>query len=197
MIQQAGQWFYRRCGFPLFVFPVLLLAFAAPGTAAAQAEPGEPAGFAILAKETGGSVLGGVVGGAAAGLVVFAVSRVSGAGNPALGALACYPFGCMFGTGLVGQWNDQRGRNWAALVGALVGLGAGCGVWRVVESDAGVIAPLCLAPVGAVAGYNLSRPGMWLSGRRVMPGGLGLRTEHDGNEILVTALDVRLVNVRF
>jgi hypothetical protein len=181
-----------RCSFATLVAAALLSVVAA-----ARAQP---AGFKVLAEESAGSLVAGAIGMVAGGLGVLAADRVMSGRvlPPTMGMAALYPFGCMSGTGLVGRWTDQRGKNWAALAGALVGMGVGVTAMRLIgPGDAGVFFPLVLTPAGAVAGYNLSRPGMLLSGRRVLPGGLGVRmdADRDGNE--VTELEVRLLNVRF
>jgi hypothetical protein len=189
---------------------------ASPAALAAAARPTvarafKPATPLIVASEAGAGCLGGL----ALTLPISLVGGIVGvwiAGDPPefhrrlfasidgmnIGALVGYVAGNALSVSVVGRRFDQGGHLWASACGAVVGAAVALPLFSVDSMHTPLVMALPVLPmVGAVVGYNLSRPrpapaGSFLN--RVGMPAIGLR---QGSEQQTTDVNVRLVCVRF
>jgi hypothetical protein len=164
---------------------VLLLV---PGRAEQLVVYGDPlparAGPGTLAAEAGAGLAGGLLlgVGALAAASAFVPDPADTASSAApYGALAAIgaggSVGAGLGTWLAGSALRQQGRLTGALLGAIAGLPATAGIFylsTVTRSDPLMVAAALAPPVGAVIGYNLSRPCGCILGStgRLLPPGI-------------------------
>jgi hypothetical protein len=163
----------------------------------------------IIFKEYGGGLLGGLGGVIIGGLGSYGVAKMLGANIfPDSGVfLFDWPItiagavgltlGATAGTYWVGSRLHQRGKFLPTLAGAIAGGGS-----FVINSYFGIAAIAVLAPLGAVVGYNLSRPQPASSAKSQiwerfdMPS-FCCRTEKTKGNKIIPIYDLRLINARF
>lgn len=173
------------------------------------APPPEMATSNVIFKEYGGGLLGGLGGVVIGGLGGYGLAKMFGArtfyqpGTFSLilpvsiaGAIGL-TLGSTVGTYWVGSHLHQRGKFLPTLVGAFVVGGS-----FVVSSYFGIVGITVLAPLGAVAGYNLSRPQPASSSKsqiweRIDLPAFCFRTEKTKENKIIPVYDFRLVNLRF
>ena len=128
----------------------------------------------------------------------------AGAGWIGLGAMcAAIPAVCAGGVGITGRLYGHNGRYWPAFWGAEIGMPVFLGLsylaWEGPVPDAiripafavGLLAP----PIGAVIGYNRSRPRDSF-GSRLAPGSVGVGMTRDWDGARHPSLDVRLLSFK-
>ncbi len=191
---------------------------------------GKKPSFGVYAAEFGGAFSGTVCcGGIGCGLSALALSwaladafgnifggQGSGVSSEnqttvalaAIAAIALIPVSAAFGTDQVGKRMGQRGNavisGIGAVCGSALGLGIGYGISRInPDRISWIMIPTTLLgnSIGAVIGYNLSRPKLskqngFFYDHLQMPS-LGLRLEKDNQRKTITALDLKLINARF
>ncbi len=169
----------------------------------------------IIAAEFTGGFLGGVITGTLIGYgsaLVFNDREAVGdnVGIRAvtaffLGASISYPFGAVIGTYWAGSSLEQGGNFFPTLTGALLGVPVMWGLFYLSSELKRnqyllLIPALAFPPLGAVIGYNLSRPKS--SKQQTLyhylnPPTLGLRTEKSIEGETITYLDFKLINAKF
>jgi hypothetical protein len=138
-----------------------------------EARAFSPVAPLIVAGEAGAGCLGGLglalpvsLVGSAVGVWLagdsanFPDRLLAGIDGSNIGALVGYAAGNALGVSVVGWKSDQGGHLWASACGATAGALAGAAWFSVDTSSAKLSATACvlLPMVGAVLGYNLSRP---------------------------------------
>jgi hypothetical protein len=148
---------------------------AGPAEAPKPAVPDaiRPATLPIVELETGAGCLGGLaltlpasLAGAVVGILMagnhanFSAGSFAAIDGSNVGALVGYAAGNALGVSVVGRRFDQGGHLWASAGGAAAGALVGAVWFSVDTSSAKLSATGCvlLPRVGAVLGYNLSRP---------------------------------------
>lgn len=121
----------------------------------------------------------------------------------ALSLCVVVPAAAAFGVKQVGDRYDESGSFWASYAGGLVGVAGACGVTFLTASVAGPMAMLVLGPtlppLGAMVGYNMSRPEQNrsdLQGRRFLPPSMSLTLTSRSDGARVAGISVRLLTVR-
>ena len=171
-----------------------------------------PATPLVLAGETGAGCLGGLALTLPVSLLGAAVGEwmVGDSANfpdrlfgfidgSNIGALVGYAAGSALGASVVGLAFDQGGHPWASACGATAGALAGA-AWFSVDTRSAkpsAIACVLLPMVGAVLGYNLSRPGPSPASSFLDRVEMPAVTLWRHAEKQVTGVDVRLICVRF
>lgn len=168
----------------------------------------------IIAAEFTGGFFGGLIGGAALGYSSAIVSAKNGDpwheffeafGVFLIGATIGYTAGSAVGTYWAGSSLKQNGTFLPTLTGALLGVPISWGlIWAAIEMEKSealfLIPAFAIPPIGAVIGYNLSRPKsskqQTLFHHLNFPT-LGLRTEKSIEAKTITYLDFKLINAKF
>ncbi len=168
----------------------------------------------IIAAEFTGGFLGGIIGGAALGYSSAIVSAKNGDpwheffeafGVFLIGATIGYTAGSAVGTYWAGSSLKQNGTFLPTLTGALLGVPIAWGlIWAAIEMEKSealfLIPAFAIPPIGAVIGYNLSRPKYSKQQslyHYLNPPTLSFRTKKyiDGEN--VAYLDFKLINAKF
>jgi hypothetical protein len=171
----------------------------------------------IIAAEFIGSLIGGVTGIAlGCGIVILSGGKIelheAVVIRPklafSLGSTIGYSTGCAVGAYLSGNASKQEGRLLPSLIGTLAGVPVAFGLAFAAskleeKGDGGIlllIPALAAPPIGAVIGYNLSRPNLSKAQtfyQHFDPPTLRFRLEKTKENRAITCLDFELINARY